>query len=104
MLFLLSRINGDAFPANQAAAFWMIREQAEQYRSHSFEYLNASPSLHTVFPKPNLQFKASLIPNGERSINMSMKLYIGNLAFQTSSDELQQLFSQVGAVESANII
>lgn len=33
-----------------------------------------------------------------------MKLYIGNLSFQTSSEELQQLFSQAGSVESANII
>jgi len=35
---------------------------------------------------------------------MSMKLYVGNLAFQTSSDDLQQLFSQVGTVESAAVI
>src|SRR5207237_10085943 len=35
---------------------------------------------------------------------MSMKLYIGNLSFQTSSEELQQLFSQAGTVESANVI
>ena len=35
---------------------------------------------------------------------MSMKLYVGNLAFQTSSDELQQLFSQAGTVESASIV
>jgi len=35
---------------------------------------------------------------------MSMKLYVGNLAFQTSGDDLQQLFGQAGTVESANII
>ena len=35
---------------------------------------------------------------------MSMKLYVGNLSFQTSSDDLQQLFSQAGTVESANVI
>ena len=35
---------------------------------------------------------------------MSMKLYVGNLAFQTTSDDLQQLFSQAGTVESANVI
>ena len=35
---------------------------------------------------------------------MSMKLYIGNLAFQTTSEDLQQLFAQAGTVESANVI
>ena len=35
---------------------------------------------------------------------MSMKLYVGNLAFQTSSAELQQLFAQAGTVESASVI
>ena len=35
---------------------------------------------------------------------MSIKLYVGNLSFQTSSEDLQQLFSQVGTVESATVI
>jgi cold-inducible RNA-binding protein len=35
---------------------------------------------------------------------MSVKLYVGNLAFQTSNEELQQLFSQAGTVESASIV
>ena len=35
---------------------------------------------------------------------MSMKLYVGNLAFQTTSEDLQQLFAQAGTVESASII
>jgi len=33
-----------------------------------------------------------------------MKLYVGNLSFQTSSDDLQQLFSQAGTVESASVV
>ena len=33
-----------------------------------------------------------------------MKLYVGNLAFQTSSEDLQQLFSQAGTVQSASVI
>ena len=35
---------------------------------------------------------------------MSMKLYVGNLSFQTSSNDLQELFSQAGTVESANVV
>ena len=35
---------------------------------------------------------------------MSMKLYVGNLAFQTTDEELQELFSQAGTVESASIV
>ena len=35
---------------------------------------------------------------------MSMKLYVGNLSFQTSSEDLQQLFAQAGSVESATVV
>jgi cold-inducible RNA-binding protein len=35
---------------------------------------------------------------------MSMKLYVGNLSFNTSSDELQTLFAQAGTVESVSLI
>ena len=35
---------------------------------------------------------------------MSFKLYVGNLSFSTSSDDLQQLFAQVGTVESATVV
>ena len=33
-----------------------------------------------------------------------MKIYVGNLSFNTSSEELQKLFSQAGTVESVSII
>ena len=35
---------------------------------------------------------------------MSMKLYVGNLAFETTSNDLQTLFAQAGTVESVNLI
>ncbi len=35
---------------------------------------------------------------------MSMKLYVGNLAFETSSNDLQTLFAQAGTVESVSLI
>ena len=35
---------------------------------------------------------------------MSMKLYVGNLSFDTSSNEIQTLFAQAGTVESVSLI
>jgi RNA recognition motif-containing protein len=35
---------------------------------------------------------------------MSTKLYVGNLAFQTTSEELNELFAQAGTVESASVV
>jgi RNA recognition motif-containing protein len=35
---------------------------------------------------------------------MSTKLYVGNLAFQTTSQDLQELFAAAGTVESAAIV
>jgi cold-inducible RNA-binding protein len=35
---------------------------------------------------------------------MAKKLYVGNLAFQTTRQDLQDLFAQAGTVESAQII
>jgi RNA recognition motif-containing protein len=35
---------------------------------------------------------------------MAKKLYVGNLAFQTTSQDLQDLFAQAGTVESASVI
>jgi cold-inducible RNA-binding protein len=35
---------------------------------------------------------------------MTTKLYVGNLAFETSSNDLQTLFAQAGTVESVSLI
>ena len=35
---------------------------------------------------------------------MVKKLYVGNLAFQVTSQDLQELFAQAGTVESASVI
>jgi cold-inducible RNA-binding protein len=35
---------------------------------------------------------------------MTKKVYVGNLPFRTTEDELSELFSQAGAVESVSII
>ncbi len=33
-----------------------------------------------------------------------MKLYVGNLSFQTSSQDLEDLFAGIGSVESASVV
>jgi RNA recognition motif-containing protein len=35
---------------------------------------------------------------------MSMKLYVGNLSFQVTSEELMELFAEAGVVESATVV
>src|ERR687889_1060491 len=35
---------------------------------------------------------------------MSIKLYVGNLAFQTTSEDLRELFAKAGTVESASVV
>ena len=35
---------------------------------------------------------------------MSVKIYVGNLAYQTTSEDLQSLFSQSGQVDSASVV
>lgn len=35
---------------------------------------------------------------------MSAKLFVGNLSYETTSDEIRDLFSEVGPVESCQVI
>ena len=42
--------------------------------------------------------------SGQININMSMKLYVGNLPFSTSNQDLNDIFGEIGAVESCNVI
>src|SRR5690242_15477894 len=85
---------------------WMIREQA------CFTQIEAAPGesipnliLRTLpFAEANPIRSFFFVPNKERYISMAKKLYVGNLAFQTTSQDLQQLFAQAGTVESATVI
>jgi len=53
---------------------------------------------------PDLIYRSSAT-RPERPVRRSgMKLYVGNLAFATSSEELQELFAQAGTVESASVV
>jgi len=49
--------------------------------------------------------EASVGPKGGKGKEkMSMKLYVGNLAFETTTADLQDLFAGVGTVESVSLI
>src|SRR5205814_1801913 len=63
------------------------------------------PSTATVH-RSQSDFAASFhsLRKGERYISMSTKLYVGNLAFQTTSQELQEMFATAGTVESASVV
>ncbi len=80
------------------AGFKLV-EVAQQSTRTLVSSLGSVSSKHTWF-KASL----SLLKAGKVHTQMSMKLYVGNLSFQTSSEDLQQLFSQAGTVESVNVI
>jgi len=80
------------------AGFKLV-EVAQQSTRTLVSSLGPVSSKHTWF-----KASPSILKAGKVKHKMSMKLYVGNLSFQTSSDDLQQLFSQVGTVDSVNII
>src|SRR5690242_15914406 len=74
-------------------------------RSGSTEHSNARFFARFRFVEAHLVQSFSFPPESRKGTHtqMSMKLYVGNLSFQTSSEDLQQLFSQAGTVESVNV-
>ena len=42
--------------------------------------------------------------DSEVKLEMATKLYVGNLSFRTTGDELKELFAQAGTVESVTVI
>src|SRR5712692_4251304 len=83
----------------------MVREQAcfklqkPLFREHPNLVLRSLP-----FRRSQSDSQLLFIPKQGKGISMSTKLYVGNLAFQTTSQELQQLFAQAGTVQSASVV
>src|SRR5712692_8801245 len=84
----------------------MVREQAcfklqkPLFREHPNLVLRPLP-----FRRSQSDSQLLFIPKkGEGTSVMATKLYVGNLAFQTTSQELQELFAQAGTVESASFV
>jgi hypothetical protein len=61
------------------------------------------PSTATVRRSPS-DSQLLFIPGRGKVFFMSTKLYVGNLAFQTTSHDLEQLFGQAGTVQSASVV
>jgi cold-inducible RNA-binding protein len=55
-------------------------------------------------PKERSLLEVRIPIEGKGKKLMSMKLYVGNLSFDTSKNELETLFAQTGTVESVSLI
>jgi RNA recognition motif-containing protein len=63
--------------------------------------------LHTDFLRSHFDSDTSLdLPGFREKENnlMSTKLYVGNLSFNTSSQDLETMFAEAGSVQSANVV
>src|SRR6478752_8676201 len=61
-------------------------------------------NMRLLFTHTGRVFRVRTPTRGKGIKLMSMKLYVGNLSFDTSSSELQTLFAQTGTVESISLI
>ena len=60
-------------------------------------YLRSQTRFDTSFEIPENREKVNIII-------MSTKLYVGNLSFNATTQDLEQVFGEIGTVESTNII
>ena len=105
-LILLSRIDGDAPRAANISAGRLDSSRAGLFQLSKPLSSRASepgPSRRNRFAQANPIRSFFSLPKG-KGISMSTKLYVGNLAFQTTNQQLQDLFAQAGTVQSANVI
>jgi len=95
-------------PAQQSFApdVWIVREQARKnlQKSLSYKSIRTWSFDRNRFAEANPIRSFFFIPERERYSSMSTKLYVGNLAFQTTSQELQEMFASAGTVESASVV
>ena len=94
-------------PAHKSisAGVWIVREQADSNYEAALTSIRTWSFDRYRFAEANLD---SQLPfhsqKGERYNFMSTTLYVGNLAFETTSQDLNELFAQAGTVQSANVI
>lgn len=67
--------------------------------------LNYEVNFFCVFHRlPYILYFKYIITNAFQKNKMAKKLYVGNLPYEATEDQLKELFGQAGTVESANII
>jgi RNA recognition motif-containing protein len=109
-LLLLSRINGDAPRASiLAAAFgWFESGQTLITQEPLFESTRTRNLRRDRYDEAtfSLESFSRRAPGQapEEHTHMAIKLYVGNLSFRTTSEELRELFSAAGNVETANVV
>ena len=79
-------------------AAWICKSQQSFSKLGSYHV-----RMRLLLTRPKEKSPGSETPQGEK-VTMTMKLYVGNLAFETSSNDLQTLFAQAGTVESVSVI
>src|SRR5207249_4452488 len=104
MLILLSRVMVHALRLKrfsdkcESGPLLVIRSHSQQF----FEYPGSQAFAVVISTAKTSRFDASLeFPKREKvKYKMSMKLYVGNLSFNTSNQDLNDLFGAIGTVES----
>jgi cold-inducible RNA-binding protein len=98
----MMRSSKAVFRISSRAGSFIITEVALEI----FEHPKPDSSPTAVFLRS--QFDSTLLltfPHREKVYNfMSTKLYVGNLSFNTSTEDLEKMFSEFGTVQSTNII
>ena len=87
--------------SSRAGSFLVTEVALEIFEHPKPDFPQARSILKTI------RFDASFeIPENREKVYiiMSMKLYVGNLSFDTSTQDLETMFGEIGTVESTNII
>jgi RNA recognition motif-containing protein len=85
----------------------MVREQACFTLPKPLFFKSIRTRYFETLPFAEVKSDSQLLfapKQGKEFLYMAKKLYVGNLAFQTTSQDLQELFAQAGTVESAQVI
>ena len=73
------------------------------YASNVSQFLYPAPLPFTLMRVPQALVPRSAFFNAKENFSF-MNIYVGNLSYNTTEDELRQLFAEFGSVDSAKLI